>query len=219
MTLTILEAPAEGLTLASLDALREQLSGEPAAQISDPALSEYLAQATALVQSMLGRPVLAGLYRQILRVGDGERRLSLALAVTPLISIGDVTQDGFALDPGPSGWESGALSGLLYPSPLQGAWWWPGRYRVTYRGGWIVPGMKDDQGNDLSSTVPADIRAATLSTARALFYTAQRGDPLLRSESEQGVGASSWAMPDSSLGGLPPDAAAILARYAQAGLS
>lgn len=219
MTLTILEAPAEGLTLAQLDALREQLSGEPAAQISDPALSEYLAQATALVQSMLGRPVLAGLYRQTLRVGDGERRLSLALAVTPLIAIGDVTQDGFTLDPGPDGWESGALSGLLYPSPLQGAWWWPGRYRVTYRGGWIVPGMKDDQGNDLSSTVPADIRAATLSTARALFYTAQRGDPLLRSESEQGVGASSWAMPDTTLGGLPPDAAAILARYAQAGLS
>ncbi|GBR18617.1 hypothetical protein [Asaia spathodeae] len=219
MTLTILESPAQGLTLVSLDALREQLSGEPGGQTSDQALGEYLAQATALVQSMLGRPVLAGLYRQNLRVGDGERRLSLALAVTPLISIGEVTQDGFILDPGSDGWESGALSGLLYPSPLQGAWWWPGRYRVTYRGGWIVPGMKDDQGNALATTVPADIRAATLSTARALFYTAQRGDPLLRSESEQGVGASSWATPDSSLGGLPPDAAAILARYAQAGLS
>ncbi|WP_336985046.1 hypothetical protein [Asaia sp. HN128] len=219
MTLTILESPAQGLALASLAALREQLSGEPAAQISDPALSEYLAQATALVQATLGRPVLAGLYRQTLRVGDGERRLSLALAVTPLISIGDVTQDGFALDPGRDGWESGALSGLLCPSILQGAWWWPGRYRVTYRGGWIVPGMKDEQGNALAATVPADIRAATLSTARALFYTTQRGDPLLRSESEQGVGTSSWATPDASLGGLPPDAAAILARYAQAGLS
>ncbi|NVN05343.1 hypothetical protein HW509_06990 [Asaia spathodeae] len=219
MTLFILESPAQGLALVSLDALREQLAGEPGGQNNDPALSEYLAQATALVQATLGRPVLAGLYRQTLRVGDGERRLSLALTASPVVEIVTVTQDGFILAPGPEGWECGAWSGLLYPSRLQGGWWWPGRYRVTYRGGWIVPGMKDDQGNDLSSTVPADIRAATLSTARALFYTAQRGDPLLRSESEQGVGASSWATPDSSLGGLPPDAAAILARYASAGLS
>lgn len=219
MTLTILESPAQGLTLASLDALRDQLAGEPGGQNNDPALSEYLAQATALVQATLGRPVLAGLYRQTLRVGDGERRLSLALTASPVVEIVTVTQDGFTLDPGPEGWECAAWSGLLYPSRLQGGWWWPGRYRVTYRGGWILPGMKDDQGEPLAPTVPADIRAATLSTARALFFTAQRGDPLLRSESEQGVGASSWATPDASLGGLPPDAASILARYAQAGLS
>jgi|GEM_PF-1517376 len=219
MTLTIIEAPSDGLTLAPLDALRDQLAGEPACQISDPALCDYLAQATALVQSMLGRPVLAGLYRQTLRIGDGERRLSLPLSVTPVISVSSVTQDGFTLDPGTEGWESGALSGLLYPSPLQGAWWWPGCYRVTFRGGWIVPGMKDADGNALASTVPADIRTATLSTARALFHTAQRGDPLLRSESEQGVGASSWTTHDAASGGLPPEAAAILARYVPAGLS
>ncbi|GBQ14746.1 hypothetical protein [Swaminathania salitolerans] len=219
MTLTILESPAEGLALVSLDALREQLAGEPGGQNSDPALSEYLAQASALVQATLGRPVLAGLYRQTLRVGDGERRLSLALTASPLLGIVTVSQDGFTLDPGPEGWETGTWSGLLYPSRLQGAWWWPGCYRVTYRGGWIVPGMKDDRGAPLAPTVPADIRAATLSTARALFFAARRGDPLLRSESEQGVGASSWATPDAGLGGLPPDAASILARYAQAGLS
>ncbi|GBQ89244.1 hypothetical protein [Asaia krungthepensis] len=219
MTLTLLESPAEGLALVALDALRDQLAGELGGQNNDPALSEYLAQATALVQATLGRPVLAGLYRQTLRVGDGERRLSLALTASPVVEIVTVSQDGFTFDPGPEGWETGDWSGLLYPSRLQGAWWWPGRYRVTYRGGWILPGMKDDRGEPLAPTVPADIRAATLSTARALFFTAQRGDPLLRSESEQGVGASSWATPDASLGGLPPDAAAILARYAQAGLS
>lgn len=219
MTLAIIDALESPLTLASTEELRKQLAGEPESATDDTTLRDYLEQATALVCSALGRPVLAGLYCETIRVGYGERRLSLPLTVTPLIWIDEVKREGVLLDPGEDGWDVSFSSGLLYPCDCLGAWWYAGLYRVTFRGGWIAPGSKDPDGKDLKSTVPADIRTATLSTARGLYFTAQRGDPLLKSESEQGVGATSWNTHEASSGGLPPDAAAIIARYASAGLA
>jgi len=78
--------------------------------------------------------------------------------------------------------------------------------------------MTDADENLLPVTLPADIRQAVLLTARS-FYAAQDRDPLLKSESEQGVGSTSWALPDATTGGLPGNAAAFLYRYLSAGFS
>lgn len=65
-------------------------------------------------------------------------------------------------------------------------------------------------------TIPDDVQSATLITARALFFDLQRGDPALRSESESGIGGSSWAPFE---GALPHEATAMLNRYRAPGLS
>ncbi|WP_086648954.1 hypothetical protein [Gluconobacter sp. DsW_056] len=202
------------LPLVSLQSLMDSLS------ITDGnaggALADILLRASQAVTSYIGRPLLIADRQETIRIRPGDTLLSLRMAVRPVSGITAVMRDGNSLPAPEDGWDYDAGCGLLYPTA--GAFWGPGRYVLQYRAGWVAPDQVDDDGSAIVSTVPADIRSAVLTTARAFYYAGDR-DPLLKSETEQGVGSSSWATPDAENGGLPADAAAFLERYLPGGLS
>lgn len=202
------------LPLVSLQSLMDALS------ITDgnagSALADILLRASQAVTSYIGRPLLMADRQETIRIRSGDTQLSLRMAVRPISGITAVMRDGNSLPAPEDGWDYDAGCGLLYPA--MGASWGPGRYVLQYRAGWIAPDQVNDDGSAVVSTVPADIRSAVLTTARAFYYGNDR-DPLLKSENEQGVGSSSWATPDAENGGLPADAAAFLERYLPGGFS
>lgn len=216
MTTLQTSGAADPLPFVALPDFKAALSIAEADTSQDTVLLPMLLAASAAVQSYIGRQITIADWSDRIRIAPGDRRLSLLLGVQPLLSITSVLRDGQALSEPADGWDFDPLCGILYPS--DGPWWWPGRYSVTYRAGWVVPDMSDADDNALPVTLPADIRQAVLTAARA-FYSARDRDPLLKSESEQGVGSTSWATPDAVSGGLPADAAAMLSRYLPSGFS
>ncbi|MBS1080842.1 hypothetical protein [Gluconobacter kondonii] len=202
------------LPLVTLQSLMDALSITDGNATSD--LTDILLQASQAVTSYIGRPLLIADREERIRIRPGDVQLSLRMAVWPVTGVTAVLKDGNPLPIPADGWDYDVTCGILYPSEAQ--LWGPGRYILQYRAGWVAPGQTDDDGNAIPSTVPADVRSAVLTTARALYY-AQSRDPLLKSESEQGVGSTSWATPDVSSGGLPSDAAALLNRYLPGGFS
>ncbi|MBF0889625.1 hypothetical protein [Gluconobacter cadivus] len=202
------------LPLVSLQSLMDSLS------ITDGnaggALADILLRASQAVTSYIGRPLLIADREETIRIRPGDIQLSLKMAVWPVTGITAVLRDGRPLPAPTDGWDYDVTCGILYPS--DGQFWVAGRYVLQYRAGWVAPDQVDDGGSAIPSTVPADVRSAVLITARALYYAGDR-DPLLKSESEQGVGSTSWGTPDASSGGLPSDAAALLSRYLPGGFS
>lgn len=204
---TIATAQAPDTLLAALDDLKAELQN---ASFEDPALTGYLRQASAMATSFVGAPILLNSYRDVLRLERSPQR-EILLGRRPVVAIDTITADGQDLtdeiDPGS---DLDPDAGILHaPGGCHG---WRGRIVVNYRAGYLGPGM--DAPDGLSAPgLPADISRAVLITARALFYAPSRGDPQLRSESEQGIGSTSWLDPDGSAGGMPIDAAAMLAPY------
>jgi len=216
MTTLQTSGAADPLPFVALSDFKAALSIADNDTSQDGVLTNMLLAASSAVQSYIGRQITVADWSDRIRIAHGDRQLSLILAVHPVLSVADVFLDGQALPVPAGGWDFDPLCGILYPS--HGPWWWPGRYSVSYRAGWAVPGMVDDGGKTLAVTMPADIRQAVLTAARS-FYSAKDRDPLLKSESEQGVGSTSWATPDTASGGLPADSAALLSRYLPSGFS
>ncbi|MFT8951722.1 MAG: head-tail connector protein [Gluconobacter sp.] len=218
MTTLQTDGAADPLPFVALSDFKAALSIADSDASQDTTLTDLLLAASAAVESYIGRPILAADYTDHIRIKPGDRLASFALDVRPALSVSSVLRHGQLLIDPPDGWDFSPSTGVLYPPDGDGSWWGPGRYLVSYRAGWVVPGMKDPDGNLLPVTLPADIRQAVLTTARS-FYAAKDRDPLLKSESEQGIGSTSWSMPDATTGGLPADAAAFLSRYLSAGFS
>lgn len=202
------------LPLVSLQSLMDSLS------ITDGnaggALADILLRASQAVTSYIGRPLLIADREETIRIRPGDIQLSLKMAVWPVTGITAVLRDGRPLPAPTDGWDYDVTCGILYPS--DGPFWVAGRYVLQYRAGWVASDQVDDGGSAIPSTVPADVRSAVLIAARALYYAGDR-DPLLKSESEQGIGSTSWTTPDANSGGLPSDAAALLNRYLPGGFS
>lgn len=202
------------LPLVSLQSLMDSLSITDGN--AESALADILLRASQAVTSFIGRPLLIADREETVRIRPGDIQLSLKMTVWPVTGITAIVRDGKPLPVPTEGWDYDVTCGLLYPS--DGQFWGAGRYVLQYRAGWVAPDQVDDGGSAIPSTVPADVRSAVLITARALYYSGDR-DPLLKSESEQGVGSTSWGTPDASSGGLPPDASALLSRYLPGGFS
>lgn len=218
MTTLQANGAADPLPFVALPDFKAALSIADSDTSQDKALTDMLLSASAAVESYIGRQITAADYTDLIRIRPGDQMASFVLDVRPVLSITSVVRHGQPLVTPPDGWDFSSSSGILYPENGDGSSWGPGHYLVSYRAGWVIPGMTDADGNPLPVTLPADIRQAVLLTARS-FYAAQDRDPLLKSESEQGVGSTSWSLPDATTGGLPGNAAAFLSRYLSAGFS
>jgi hypothetical protein len=81
------------------------------------------------------------------------------------------------------------------------------RIQVTYDGGYLLPGQT---GRDL----PYEIERACIDVVLALWYRAGRGDPMIRSESIDGIGSTSYLDPAAGAGAaMPPTALAALSPF------
>lgn len=197
--------------LAQPDALRAELG----TSVSDGDLTGLLVQATGLIEAYLFRPLLMADYLDVFRF-PGDVRPMLVQA-RPVMAVAGIKINGVDLDL--DGLDIDLAAGIIYPPAcgFSGCCYGPNRVSITYTAGFVVAGMKDGDGTPLPPTLPSHIERACLDTAKAIYHAGDR-DPLVRSESEQGIGSTSYLDPDPSNGGLPASAAAMLAPWRGSGI-
>lgn len=189
----LVSAPAS-TALTTFTAVSDEL-GTP-----DQRLLGLIDQASSLIGDYLGRELARATVRETFRLDWSDDGLApLFLARTPVATISALVDGGAALDV--SSLDFDPASGLLHRCRQSHV------TVVTYDGGYVLPGQPN---RDL----PASIERACIDTVVALWHRAGRGDPMIRSESVEGIGATSYLDPASgSAAALPPTAVAILEGY------
>jgi hypothetical protein len=131
-------------------------------------------------------------------------RSAVLLARAPVVAVASVEVDGALLDA--ASYELDAGAGILYRlNDMDRTGWNARSLVVSYTAGYLLPGQS---GRDL----PADVeRAARLMVTAA--YLARGRDPMLRSESVQGVSAASYLDPRAGSEALPAQVVGLLAPY------
>lgn len=166
------------------------------------AVLSLLDQASAAVESWCGRTFARETVSETFRLDAAT--LPLILGRHPIVAVTGVTEDGVAVVSGDR--EFDPASGLLWRLSADTRIAWPAsKIIVAYSAGYLLPG---ETGRDL----PHDIERAALIVAAGLFAARGR-DPLLRSESVDGVSAASWLDPRAGAGGMPAQAAELLAPW------
>jgi hypothetical protein len=190
--------------LTTIAAATAAIAGSP-----DPAdVQRWIDAASAAIARHTGR-VLARESVTETFWPDGRYLDALRLDRVPVSTLTSVTVDGTALTLATDvvlDADSGLLQRLSSDIPVE---WYAGKITAVYAGGWLLPGTT-------GANLPADIERACLITVTAMAAGTGR-DPQLRSESADGIGASSWLDPRAEDGALPWSAAALLApwrRYA-----
>lgn len=214
MAITIKVGPPTDLVaLASLSDLKSDLNITDDTQDAD--LARRLLEASAAVLAYIGRPVLASDWRDILDLQRDQPRIGLVLGRYPVTALKVVSINGTALGDDEIASVFGSMdtsSGMLYPPENGPTLWHPARYVITYTAGYMAPGADGAGG-----TIPLDIQRAVRITASASWHDADR-NPNLKSESEQGIGSTSWVTTAAGTGGLPQDAANLLSAYRSGGI-
>ncbi|HEV7455917.1 MAG TPA: hypothetical protein VGN96_04010 [Roseococcus sp.] len=194
--------PPSASALVLLDVVKADL-GLAGTFDQDPWLASEIIAASATIarhcDRVWGRATVQETFRAV-----GHDREALLLSRCPVVAVASVLVDGTAL--APEGFEVDAEAGILYRLDGDERRGWRARaVVVTYTAGYLLPGQA---GRDL----PADVeRAARLLVTAA--YEARGRDPMLRSESVQGVGAVSYLDPRAGAEDMPPQAAALLSPY------
>mgnify|MGYP000954194282 FL=1 len=118
----------------------------------------------------------------------------------PITDVESVVVDGTTL--AEADYQVDAASGHLWRlADDERVWWSARKVVVTYTAGFLVP---DQEG----ATLPLEIAQAAVITVAA-WRKGEGRDPMLRSNSADGIGASSWVA-TADMGALPPQAEALL---------
>ncbi|MCE0743339.1 hypothetical protein LWC05_05465 [Acetobacter sicerae] len=209
-------SPAAPALLASVDELRAALNLSQS-DSTDAQLSGLLQDASDMALRYIGRSILDCAWRDTITFESSEKRLSLVLGRWPVTAITALSINGHSLsDEGIASIPLDPASGLIFPPDDAAPLWSGGRYVVNYQAGWTLD-KTDSAGVLVAGTLPAAIRRAVIIAAVALWHASGR-DPLLKSESEQGVGSTSWDTSASATGGMPQAAADILAAFRAVGV-
>lgn len=185
-------SPATATALTTVVRAAEMLGVPP-----DAALDAAIDQASEIIVDHCRRPFATETVREVFR----WPRSGLLLARAPAISFVSVDESGNALDPDDFELDGGTLWRVSHNCRLA----WVGPITVEYMAGYVLPG---DPG---TQTLPAPVERAAILVAGAILSSRTR-DPMMRSESVEGVGSTSWWVPDG--GSLPsPEAEALLAPY------
>lgn len=189
--------PATSRRLTTVDHVREDL-GLSEAEVSTAKVERLIDQASSAIETYCRTVFARETVEETWRSGARGTLLSRG----PVSSIVSVSQDSVALPV--DGYVLDA--GWLYP--------WNGTSRTIWRGknmtaryvaGYILPGEAD-------ANLPAVIEQACIGEISAALSRRSR-DPLIRSESEDGVGSTSWQMM-VGVGPLThPDSAGLLDEF------
>lgn len=154
-------------------------------------------QASGMIADHCRRPFGLETVREIFR----RPRSGLLLARSPAISFVSIDEGGNALTADDYELDGETLFRVSHSCRLP----WVGPITVTYSAGFVLPG---DSG---TQTLPAPVERAAILVASTIL-TSRTRDPMMRSESVEGVGSTSWWVPDG--GSLPsPEAEILLAPY------
>ena len=188
--------PAVTGDLTVLATVKAELGIQGSAE--DAYLSSLICQASGMLAAFCGRPSFGTeRLRQVERLERPRDAILLKRNLQPRVL--SVAEDGTVLPT--SVYE---LSGaLLY------------RLEADHRVPWVADRKIEityDSGYDLLTGLPHDLERACLEVIKATYHARAR-DPLLRSESVEGIGASAWLDPRTGMEALPPQAAALAAPY------
>jgi hypothetical protein len=132
----------------------------------------------------------------------------IILARWPVVAISALSEAGTALTS--SDWFLDTPGGVLRRLNTDGTLsvWRSGDIVVSYTYGWLLPGQSN-------RNLPFDVEAAAVDQVKASWFARKR-DPVIRSETADGVGSQSFQI--GSIGGpetgaLQPDVARRLERY------
>lgn len=183
--------PADSRELTSLETVKLELG---LTGVDDDAyIGGLIDQASAAVETWCGRPFA---LEEVCETLDLTARSSvLLLSRWPVTSIASITASGISLDP--SAFEFDGNSGQVFRITETGTRcaWGIGRTVVKYSTGYVLPG---EEGR----TLPHDIEWAVLSLIRAAFLGRAR-DPMIRSETIDGIGALTYFGRDAIEGVVP----------------
>ncbi|MBO1361529.1 phage head-tail connector protein [Acetobacter sacchari] len=210
--------PAPDAPLASLADLKADLGISDASQ--DARLALLLQDASSMALVYVGRPLIDRAWCDVIELGCEARQSDFVLGRYPVSAVTGLTIGATALDVDTvAALAINPEAGILYP-PDDGSarCWMAARYVVTYRAGYTLDSVTADGTTVVRGTLPASIQRAVRLTAAALWHATGR-DPLLKSESEQGVGSTSWDTSAAATGGMPQAAADILDAYRPAGVA
>lgn len=192
-------SPAAHQRLTTVATIKSELDLTGGAD--DAYLATLIDQASEAIVAWCGRPFAVEGVRETLH-RDGRAAGNLMLSRFPVIGIDAVTIGGTVLDPTLADTEDG---GFLYQLDASGCrvGWPSGRAVIDYRAGYVLP---DKTGR----TLPKDIERAAIILVKTWFLARER-DPLVRSESVEGVGSTDYFSGLKS--DLVPEAESLLSRY------
>jgi hypothetical protein len=195
--------PATSRRLATVANVRADLSIGVEA-MSDTQVGRMIDQATSAIESYCDRVFAQQVYRETYPQFRGAD--AIAYQRWPVTEIVTVTQGGSVL--ATDGYESDGRR--LYRLGSGGRVCWPQSSLVMeYKAGWIMPGVPV---TGLSVALPPAVELACIGEVSAIMSRRSR-DPLVRSETEEGVGSTSWQI-QSGMGPLThPDSAGLLSEY------
>ncbi|MFH5927075.1 hypothetical protein [Roseomonas xinghualingensis] len=198
--------PAVSARLTSETRAHERLA-LPVEVAVAPYLKGFIDAASAAIVGYCGRSFARETVTETVRsLGSGP----IILSRSPIVGNVSVLLDGAAV--APADLECDRSSGLLYHLQRSYIVGWRGRgAAVTYTTGWIVPEDPAYATAAPADRLPADVEQACLILVGAYIASVGR-DPMLRSESTDGVGSASY-IATADMGALPPQAAALLAPY------
>lgn len=176
--MTVLVPPA-ARRLSTIPRVRVALDAP--ASVSDEELGFLLDRASAAIESYCGRTFGEHTIREDFpAAGIG----GLVLSAIPVLEVLELFDWGEAL--ASAAFDLEPATGIIRRADGR-AW---GAVSITYRAGYSLPGSS-------APTLPADVEAACLLEISASYHARGR-DPLLRSSSTEGVGASAWATPQAN---------------------
>lgn len=213
MTVAVL-TPAESSDLVSLQSVKDYLNITDDNQ--EMSLKGLISRASSDFTRFLGRPLALQVYRE--RQHIRGRVPGINLSRGPIVSIQSITVDGkpwsSPLDECDVDREHARIlsTAFLPSSNLRGVWHC--EVEIVYTAGYILPeqSVPVDGGALLSihaQNLPAAVAGSCLTTIQMLNAASAR-DPLLKAESVQGVGNTSWQTLDASVGAISPDAVSAL---------
>ncbi|MFT8245201.1 hypothetical protein [Roseomonas sp. BN140053] len=197
--------PASNRKLTTASTLADELGSVSVVEFVR--MDRLIERASAMISRYCDR----GFAREVLRQ-EFRQPLpnSIRLARNPA-AVTAVAIDGVAL--ASSDWRLDADAQVLYRVSPQGAEvnWCGWRTVVDYTAGYVLPGDPGYAAAPPDERLPADVEHACIMLCTALRSSAGR-DPMLRSESTEGVGSTSW-IATAEMGALPPQVADMLAPY------
>jgi hypothetical protein len=128
---------------------------------------------------------------------------SVLLSRWPLVEVKSSSADGMAFVV--SGTEVDEIDGSVYRLDAGGKRiaWPSGSVIIEYSAGYVLP-------NQTGRTLPHDIERAALTLIKAHWYARNR-DPLIRSETSEGIGSTDYFA--GTISQLPPEVESLLPPY------
>ncbi len=197
--------PATSTRLTTVSTIREEL-GITEEMASDDRVNRWIDQASQAIVDYCGRDFAQQTYLETRDYGGCG---SILLSRFPVSSIVEAKLSGAIMAPTDYRLDDADLYRLS--SSGRAVAWGPGTVSVQFVAGYILPGQ-----SGTGPKLPATVELACISEVKGGRARAEREDPFVRSEMEEGVGSTSWQVASGGGADSPlnhPETAGLLSAY------